>query len=385
MVEWSRYPLLASFLAGNMRLKTQERDSIRDVALTIEVILRHIQKEEPWLTSGWTLQEGVLLPETPLLDANGSKLLGDIFPGGMATVACISSNINPLVTRVGGAFVLASRGRPVDDEHIVRFILGSEEKYRFMADFLAKLIRSGLTGYGKEAPLFILAGKASREFSCPEDHCWALLGALEIEVPNPQYNDGQQMDEVYSRFFTPLLRKYQWSLFLIGRITDHEWREKPWDRRIGEGHALPLEVFFGVSWLASLPLVTLDPEDRFKLILSPNDENGHDRIRLINTEQDIHCRRYRQTTIRNGFVEVDEIKKKNLGNSLFLPIANAEDLVLGNDEDIAHKGFRCIEIEKNTPEQGIFQGVTDVWSFKPTRPNEEPFFYYTQKSRYSLL
>lgn len=66
-----------------------------------------------------------------------------------------------------------------------------------------------------DAPLFLLAGKASRNFSKPEDKCWALI-AMDINVPNPQYYGGLQMDRVRTTFFEPLLGKYQWRLSIIG-------------------------------------------------------------------------------------------------------------------------------------------------------------------------
>ncbi|GIJ91156.1 hypothetical protein Asppvi_010121 [Aspergillus pseudoviridinutans] len=382
-IEWAHYPLLASFLEGKMRLQSQDHTNFRGVVSVTKFILEQIQAEEPWLTSGWTLQEGILLPNAPLVDSKGLKLQNTIFPeGGAASVASITATVVPLASRIGDAFRDYSEKESfANEEYIVRFIQAHDDNYEFMARFLAALIRSGFVGYNSGAPLFLLAGKASRKFSKPEDECWALIGAMDINVPNPQYYNGLQMDRVMSMFFEPLLERYQWRLFLIGRMMDDDWRTKSWPRRVVEGHALPLEIYFSVSWEERLPVLRLDPEIPRKLHMTPHQEEKT--IQLIDNEQHVLCRRYKQSTYQDGFVRLTKIEEEFTKESLFLKVASLESLNKGDNKGL-REGFRCIEIQRITDNEGRFWGVADVWKGGELAPGEQRSFYYRETAHFAL-
>lgn len=367
-----------------MKLVSEDYTNFRGVVAVTNFILDQIKAEEPWLTSGWTLQEGILLPKTHLVDFGGLELSSDNFLGkGAASVDSITENVNPLAFRVGRSFRVYSEGEPfADGEYIVQFIQAHVDNYEFMARFLAGLIRSGFVGYISDAPLFLLAGKASRHFSKPEDKCWALIGAMDINVSNPQYYGGLQMDRVRDMFFEPLLEKYQWRLFIIGRMMDDEWGNQPWAQRIVEGHALPLEVYFEVGWLKNLklPVLRLDPKHPKRLLMTPHKDEKT--IQLITTQQDILCRRYVQNTLQDGFVQLTGIEEEFTQQSLFLKIASLRDLNKG-DQGI-RKGFRCIEIKRITDYEGYFLGIADVWQWGGLRQAKEDGFYYTERAQFAL-
>lgn len=390
-IDWGLYPLLATFLAGS--LGPRDGESPRDTMIEFFYFLRRMQEEEPWLTSGWTLQEGVLLPDTVLLDYNGHALYLENVPYDMALVSSISASINPLAIRTAKAFMDVSVGKPlVPEERIRQFISESDENYKFTANFLGELLRSGLVGYGRNAPLFILTGRVTRRFSREEDRCWAVLGAVEIEVENPEYYDGEQpdeafMDRVYTKFFYPLLEKYQWTLLLLPRLDRDEsgWELKKWQRRIGEGHALPLEIYFQIRWLEKLPHLTLvDDQPKRMYNYLKMEPNGSEDITFIDRDQEVYCRRYTQNAFENGFVRVEPVVRSKCEHSLFLRIGAIEPLELHEFEGGVRKGYRCVEISRSNGQVGRFLGVADVWSTQE-RDNPDELFQYTRMSSYKLL
>jgi hypothetical protein len=390
-MEWYKSPLLATFLCGS--LHPLDGASPRDTMSVMDYLLKVMQQDEPWLTSGWTLQEGILLPNTKLVDQHGIALDSLSTRDGYIIVSDISNNINPLAVRIAKAFIDQSERKPlVPEERIGQFIAESRENYDFTAKFLGKLLRSGLVGYGRSAPLFILTGRVTRRFSRDEDRCWAVLGAVEIKVKTPTYFNGKQpdrafMDKVYSQFFYPLLAKYQWELLLLPRLLHDErgWEHKKWERRIGEGHALPLEVYFQIRWLEKLPLLTLldyGPNKQYNhLLMEPS---GSKRIIFLDRDQQVYCRRYVQDKFEDGFVSIESVAQSRSEHSLFLRIGAIEPLELPEFGGRIRRGYRCIEIRRHTNSEGHFLGVADVWSTREG-DNYDELFRYMDVPSYKLL
>lgn len=214
----------------------------------VDSILHAMQKAEPWLTSGWTLQEGVLLSETLLLDHQGTTLRDEHFfhNNGQASVLDLTAGLTTFAIGIAKAFLKLSAPQDDDADHdnIFKFISISDGYYRLAARFLSRLLRSGLIAYTKNSPLYILAGKFSRIYNVNKDECWALLGALELEGVEPWYTETPDMDCVKSIFFQATLQKYQWSMLLVaGESADnHKLAKLPWHTKVTDGHYLPLSL-----------------------------------------------------------------------------------------------------------------------------------------------
>ncbi|KAF4332077.1 heterokaryon incompatibility (HET) domain protein [Fusarium beomiforme] len=401
-IEWDKHPLLGCYLTGS--IKATDQISFRSNIEALRYCVRRIQEEEPWLTSGWTLQEGVLLPNTRLLDRHGKPLRSGAFSGDDAVVSTISASINPLASRIAQAFMniswreYSTSNPPPGIARILGFVCASPDNCGFLAIFLADLLRTGLVGYTSNAPLFILAGRVSRRFSSPEDRYWALLGAMEINVENPQYNDGREMGLVISTFFRALLERHQWRLFLIAKMDQcSEWDGRHWPERISEGHVLPLEIYLGeVVLFPDLPRVTINQPH--VLLIEPSISDNPDntpKIAFIDRQQDLYTRRYRQSTYINGFIHIDAVQMGHHENSLFLPIANVAPLEDINPRDRStppdqkvRNGFRCIEIEHLAESSGRFLGVTDVWANKASekgKPADKYLFRLVHFDSYKLF
>lgn len=346
--------------------------------------------EEPWLTSGWTLQEGVLLTETVLLDHDGRPLAGEHFfhNNGLASVIDLTTGITSLATRIGAAFMEVSDADPENDyvDEIGRWI--RDDRYD-AASYLSRLVRSGLVAYTKESPLYILAGKSTRFYSVEVDAYWALLGALELTTVTPWYND-VDLNRVKEVFFAHLLKKHQWSLMLVPHLPDDPAQRGflTWSERFADGFYLPLGVFFDVHWKQGLPHL---------LWASTETQGGWDAIHIttetgspfnlirVTENKPGFWRRFEQPNIdaRGGFVVVTPITKIDESRNLFLPIADLR-------KRLGIPGMRCIEIEPAHPESpqakehpgrvGQFKGVTDLW-VKPSDLEEMHFMKYSLHAR----
>lgn len=334
----------------------------------ISDILGEIRTTEPWLGSIWTLQEGVLLSKTALLDRHGTTLEDDRFihNGGKASVIDLTAGLTGLVIRVAAAFMRLSNPEDAKDEDapdavLIEF-LKQADNYVYVAGVLATIMRSGLVAYAQDSPLYVLSGKISRLSSEPEDYCWALLGALDLELANTWYNKGRDMDRVKAMFFQKLLERWQWPLFLVARVSNPvEYDVLSWPERIVDGKMLPLGIYFDVFWKNNLPALSW--------IDNGKDKTQPDMIILDNTKSDQACafwklaqpglsRVYEQTSIveeTNAMVQIRPVGELlPAENRLYLPITD-----LG--PQFERPGARCIEIESLDENTGRFLGVVDLW------------------------
>lgn len=352
---WSKEPALKGFLTGEL----PPQQAIPEYLATVADLLKDIQKSEPWLTSGWTLQEGVLLTETLLLDHHGATLSNDRFlhNKGRASVLDLTAGITQFAIRLAGAFLKISDGNIDDDDPdgpLIQFIRGSDENYIFVAQVLSLIVRSGLVAYTKQSPLYILAGKLSRRFSVDEDQCWALLGALELEGVRVWYNEGKDMDRVKAVFFDNLLRQYQWTLMLVAGTSDSSHDALSWPEKIVDGTLLPLGIYIDFFRKPNLPFLSWVPGESEPdiLILESKTKSPFTLIRLV---KEGVCRRYEQIDDGDGHIRVLDIARLPPSRMLFLAIADLGDRA-------KTQGQRCIEIEPVDGNVGRFRGVIDIWA-----------------------
>lgn len=343
----------------------------------VDALLSEIQEAEPWLTSGWTLQEGVLLSETPLLDQRGTTLHDDRFlhNQGQASVLDLTAGLTTFAIHIATAFLKLSETQDGGDyDEVVQFIRASDENYQFVAHFLSRLLRSGLIAYTKKSPLYILAGKFSRKYGVDEDQCWALLGALELPNVTPWYNNAADMDRVKSVFFARLLQEHQWSTLLVaGASADNqELSQLPWHTKVTDGKYLPLGIFFDVNWKPNLPGLS------WTYPATPQDDAIHIQTRTgapfavvkVRENGSALCRRYEQLPTRDeaGSIRILPVRPLEHSPALFFPIADLESRP-------NMPGARCIEIiptGKETYATGKFRGVIDIWATEATL--EEVYF-----------
>ncbi|KAM5458499.1 hypothetical protein MaudCBS49596_000413 [Microsporum audouinii] len=329
-------------------------------------ILEDVRETEPWLKSIWTLQEGVLLSETILLDHDGNVLEDERFihNNGCASVIDLTAGITQLVIRLGADFMrLSNRGEAEEDEETpLMAYIRQGENYAYVAGVLATIMRSGLVAYAKGSPLYILSGKVNRFSSQPEDYCWALLGALDLTFPNTWYHQGEDMDLVKKEFFKPLLERWQWNLFLVaGVVNSGEYDALSWPERVVDGKMLSLGIYFDVFWKKNLPKlswVDANQENGMADMIILNSSEGENQCALWKLTQPGRCRRYVQTEVmkaKEAIVRVENVEGcPPEVNRSYLPIADL-------DKQSNRPGTRCIEIEPLDETTGLFRGVVDLW------------------------
>ncbi|KAJ6186737.1 hypothetical protein N7519_008038 [Penicillium mononematosum] len=356
----------------------------------VDDLLCQIQKDEPSLTSGWTLQEGVLLNETILLDHEGTTLGDERFlhNQGQASVIDLTAGLTTFAIRIAKAFMTLSE--PNDDAQydlVVQYIHASNQNYYRVADFLSRLLRSGLIAYTKKSPLYILAGKFSRKYSAEEDQCWALLGALDLGDFTPWYEQKPDMDRVKSVFFMNLLQEHQWSTLLVAAEpgTYQQYSPLPWHIKVTDGYYLPLGIFFDVNWKPNLPALSWShpvpaksKDDAIDAIHIQTSTGAALTLLRVRKDGTALCRTYTQCPARDnkGWIEISPVVRVVPSSSLYFPIADLESTS-------NMPGARCIEIVPTNggaqpAPTGRFNGVLDIWA---TEGSLEEF----QFTKFSML
>jgi hypothetical protein len=351
-------------------LKNQlDRQSLPAYLEAVDGLLQAIREGEPWLTSGWTLQEGVLLSETLLLDHNGKTLSDERFlhNQGQASVLDLTAGLTTFAIHIATAFLKISETKDGGDyDEVVRLISESPESYQSVAQFLSRLLRSGLIAYTKKSPLYILAVKLSRKFGVEADQCWALLGALDLGNVTPWYDNSQDMDRVKSVFFANLLQEHQWSTLLVANGSKvPELSELPWHIKLTDGKYLPLGIFFDVNWRPNLPgLSWTHPTPKNDAIHIQTKTGAPFAVVKVGENGKALCRRYEQLSSPDGaeYIHVISLRPLEPSPTMYFPIADLEARP-------NMPGARCIEITptgSGPHAAGIFQGVIDIWATEAT-------------------
>lgn len=363
-------PLKTLLLAGSKDKGTLPTDPKAYFEIIVELLTRSRTQEEGerWLVSGWTLQEGVLLPETILIDGASNTLQDETFQhnGGRASVIDLTARITQLAIGVAQSFVLQANGQEPQNK-VGRLIDESVDIANEFRQILQTLARSGLVAYGKASPLYILSGKQSREFGQAPDSCWALLGAMELEGVPVNYE--LPMGCIKMIFLEALFEKYQWTMLLLPQPlfpVNHGWwaSDFRWDN-IVDGLLIPVGLFvdtqIGTGSEIKLPHISI--HNAMILTLQPP-ENSETFCLL----KGLDIKWYMHYVQTERGVEIRSLASKTnpvpyLSDNYFLRL---EDLGKNENVPTILSGMRCIAVlglwtpQDNIP-VGIFGGVVDIW------------------------
>ncbi|TGO50902.1 hypothetical protein BCON_0173g00010 [Botryotinia convoluta] len=366
--DWSlQSPLKTLLLAGskdNGTLPTKSKAYFDKIVQ----LLTESRKLERWLVSGWTLQEGVLLPEPILIDGASNALEDDTFihNGGHASVIDLTARITRLAVEVAQSFLLQANGKEPQNQV---GILIDESVYMAneFRQILRALVTSGLVAYSKASPLYILSGKKSRTFGKDEDSCWALIGAMELEGVTINYN--LLMDEIKMIFLTALFKKYQWSMLFLPQpmlfvnkgqsANDFKWIS------IVDGLLIPVGVFvdsqIGLASQSMLPRMSLDNANT--VTVQPPQTS-----QTFTLWKDLDIKWYLHYVQTEAGVEIRSPASKtnptpHISDALFLKL---EDLDKNDKAATTSTSMRCVAIMGfGTPQikesADVFDGIVDVW------------------------
>lgn len=357
-------------------------DTVRKHTTDVEQWIKGAQKDERWLESGWTLQEGVLLGDTYLIDGNGKAFLSDRFYNGkQAIVRDMSIPISVLAHNLASAYFIQVEGHDPSPERPGAGQFGyllpkSPESAIWVRRAVKILVESGLVFFFWGSPLYILAGKQSREYSYYEDSCWSLIGAMEIENVKVQYK--VPMDLVKKRFLSALIEKSQWEILLLP-FPECRVRERQEDSfverdfrwlSIADGALLPVSLFLVEEH--TTPGTT---EDNLPKIIFSDENFSSEDLRLQAkdmqtislfraTRDDVtYFRHYRQNKDGLRIVSsrvVDFAEDVLFETSWLLPLwdVDTKDGVIGK---------RCVLLLRlkdqitNQPVHAAFGGIIDIW------------------------
>ncbi|KAA8565029.1 hypothetical protein EYC84_010794 [Monilinia fructicola] len=308
-------------------------------------------------------------PETILVDGASNTLEDDSFKhnGGRASVIDFTARITALAIGVAKSFFLQANGQEQTNK-VGRLIDESTEMADEFRQTLSTLVTSGLVAYGKASPLYILSGKQSREFGMPQDACWALIGAMELEGVPVNYE--LPMDNIKMIFLTALFEKYQWTMLLLPQPlfpVSHGWwaSDFRW-LNIVDGLLIPVGLFvdtqIGSGSQGTLPRVSL--YNTMALTIQP--PKGSQTFSLLKNPDIKWYLHYVQT--QTG-VEIRSLAPKTnpapyISDAVFLKL---EDLGKNDNAPTVSSGMRCLAImgfwipDDKIP-VGTFGGIVDIWS-----------------------
>jgi len=362
----------------------------------MEEELRAAQNGENWLCSGWTLQEGVLLGPTHLVDVNGGKLQGEsFFHGGYASVLDITTPITHLAIKLAREFFIHAESQDINGDTTtgqLAQLLDNPDSAAELRRSLKTLISSGLVGYTEFSPLYILAGKQSRTFGFPKDAYFALLGAMGLDDIGVDYC--KPIGDINKAFLVALIKRYQWTMLLLPLPDENLVKELHGQQLvtrnfrwsdIADGVLLPIGVFIDTLIKAKVqptnptPLKDpkQDPEEQLRLslpILSFENtliikaREGMT-LTLFNRGESGEItwfRHYRQNADGLRIVSPEkntaaEVKDNLIEMAWFLPLEDLET----RDNIVGKRCFTLLEFNGNPPDSispyGNFGGIADIW------------------------
>lgn len=333
------------------------------------------REKENWLCSGWTLQEGVLLHETNLIDGSGNTLPGaDFWMSDQATVSDLTVPITKLAHELAFGYFIKTQGHEPDIGApcpSTAYLL-TQMPTIWLRQSLQAFMSSGFVGFWKRNPLGILSGKRGRKFRHDKDSCWALVGALGIDDIDVTYDKNVTMEEVKRRLLVALIGKYSWEMLSLPypefRLQEKEGsdiieRDFRWTD-IADGVMLPVSIFAieqqpqPDSFVQYLPTLSYTDNLRIK-------RNLGERITLYSASEDGKSwfRHYRQDKDGLKIVSANEVsfdKDRLLSSAWLLPLhhVNMKAGVLGR---------RCLLLVNlnhgksgNEPARAGFGGILDL-------------------------
>ncbi|KAJ6164441.1 hypothetical protein N7470_003113 [Penicillium chermesinum] len=375
-------------LLGMTRPGDADPEIVRKHTADVEQWIQTAQKEERWLKSGWTLQEGVLLGDTLLIDSNGKPFSDERFYNeAQATVRDLSIPISVLAHNLASAYFIHVEGHDPDPVRpgagqFGNLLPKSPNSALWLRRSIKFLVETGLVFYFRGSPLYILAGKQSREYKYVEDSCWALIGAMELENVKVEY--GIPMDDVKRQFLSALIAKNQWEMFFLPlpecRIKEKA-KEGTVERKfrwlsIADGALLPLGLFLVESHPS--PGFT---EDNLPQIIFSDEHFGSDDLRLKAKEGQVIglFRAAKETVTWFRHYRQDEDGLRIVSPRV---VAFAEDALFESawflplwDVDIKGeiRGKRCVLLLRFNgesaaqPARAAFGGMIDIWGIGTER------------------
>jgi hypothetical protein len=343
---------------------------------SVENWVKIAQKDERWLISGWTLQEGVLLGDTHLLDGEGHVIQDNRFCNGQdAVVRDLSLPISVLCHNLASAYFIQSEGHDPDPTRPGAGQFGhrlpkSPESVIWLRRSIKRLVESGLVGFFEFSPLTILAGKNSREYGWIEDSCWALIGAMELE--NIEVTANLSMEKIKRRFLSALVDKYQWMMLFLPFPEKGQDSKRPFQwTDIVDGALLPVHLFLVEdhvdpdSTAATQPTLHFSDADftSEKLLLKAPDRQKM-RLFRISEHHVTYFRHYRQDSDGLRIVSSRSVSLTDdplVSGAWLLPFWIV-------DTKGAVQGKRCLlllQFKDSTsvdqPARASFGGMIDVW------------------------
>lgn len=315
--------------------------------------LEDSQISERWLTSIWTLQEGVILHDSPLIDDDLEPLPGDFLHPNASVIDLSARTTHVAVNFLASALLVLNENPNANP--FVEYLAATPSNRIWATKVLARLLQSGLVSYSGLSPLYILAGKPSRRFDPDNlDQYWALVGALDLANVAVSYE--VSLIEACNRFFGPLLQRYQWQLLLIPR-PPAIFSSRSWPQVISDGNFLPLGVYFDMNFLPDLPTLSCPSPD---ILLVGG--HGPPQVYVFQLRTVVAYRRYRQlqsTFSDKPRVEVLGPELTQPGDVRYIQLAN----IPPRATDHSHlPGTRCIEIEHWNTDRRTFNGIVDIWT-----------------------
>ncbi|KAJ5683366.1 hypothetical protein N7462_006531 [Penicillium macrosclerotiorum] len=364
----------------------QDPTIVQSYTRKVDNYIETAQADERWLKSGWTLQEGVLLSSTCLIDGHGNTLSDSRFyTGRKATVRDLSIPVSTLAFNLASGYFIQSEGHDPDTTRpgagqFGHLLPKSPESVIWLRRSLKNLVQSGLVMFFEYSPLFILAGKYSRMYGVLADSCWALVGAMELENIEVSYD--LPMENIKRRFLSALVEKYQWMMMflpfpecLIEERGGTMKRPFQWTDVV-DGAFLPVGLFLVESHADENLPAEKQPTLQFSDENFESDElrvkgPGGQAMSLFRVSKDhiTYFRHYRQDSDGLRIVSsrsVDVSDDDLLASGWLLHLWNV-------DEKNGVRGKRCLlvlQVEglgtNDEPVNATFGGMIDVWGLDPT-------------------
>ncbi|PQE31566.1 Heterokaryon incompatibility protein [Rutstroemia sp. NJR-2017a WRK4] len=390
---WKDESALKALLLKRPRESNPLPNTTLELVKEVEGQIRAAQEAEYWFCSGWTLQEGVLLGPTHLVDADGGKLEHEsFFHGGYASVLDSTTTITLLAISIAQGFYIHAEGGNTDDGSVPGGLAKQLDDPALATEprkSLKTLIYSGLVGYTEFFPLYILAEKQSRKFGVPQDCCFALLGAMGLDGIPAEYST--PIHQIKRLFLAAMIERYQWTMLLLPLPDDNlikELQEQQIVPRnfqwldIVDGVLLPIGVFIDTQIKPKVPSTKPTP-----LKNPENDQEKSDQLNLpiltyentllikprkgqtLTLGEIIWFRHYRQSEDGLRIVSPKEIAaaegKDNLMDvAWFLPLEDLET----RDNVVGKRCLALLRFNSHPPDTdlayGDFGGIADIWISK---------------------
>jgi hypothetical protein len=393
---WQDESALKALLLKRPRQSNPKPTTALELVNQVEAEVRAAQEAEYWFCSGWTLQEGVLLGPTHLVDVSGGKLEHEsFFHGGYASVLDATTPITHLAINIARGFYIHAEGGETDDgtgTSELAKLIDDQASATELRKSLKTLIYSGLVGYTEFSPLYILAGKQSRNFGVAEDCCFALLGAMGLEGILAEYST--PINEIKRLFLAAMIERYQWTMLLLPYPDEKLVKELREQQTVGrnfrwldivDGVLLPIGVFIDTLIRAKVqptnPTPLKDPKQdqeellrlslpilRFEnsLLIVPRKGRTLTLFSRGPSGEITWFRHYRQnedglrivSPVENAAAE----EKDNLMEvAWFLPLEDLET----RDNIVGKRCLTLLRFNATPPDTdlayGDFGGITDIW------------------------